>query len=270
MSFSIYFDQGRRSYRQGVSCICIRNPRELKCVFLLFRLRHIPSHNYAPEKRRKTASHDQEDSGAPTADNNNPDKDSKVDHGSHDSLGRVRHPSNAGSHSHHQKSPARISSPHRMSDSELREREAQLTSGHESGADSKSQRSTTSSGVPVISGSKATLSDIRISSSGRSQLLKSEDGGRKKEKKKRNQNLPAGVNDRDLELFGQSQEAARDFLARENSRLRPTSGASPSASSKAAADDGKANSKQDPSMHGVPTQVAVPHLRFGHYHKCFL
>ena len=269
MSFSIYFDQGRRSYRQGVSCICIRNLRELKCVFLLFRLRHIPSHNYAPEKRRKTASHDQEDSGAPTADNNNPDKDSKVDHGSHDSLGRVRHPSNAGSHSHHQKSPARISSPHRMSDSELREREAQLTSGHESGADSKSQRST-SSGVPVISGSKATLSDIRISSSGRSQLLKAEDGGRKKEKKKRNQNLPAGVNDRDLELFGQSQEAARDFLARENSRLRPTSGASPSASSKAAADDGKANSKQDPSMHGVPTQVAVPHLRFGHYHKCFL
>ena len=253
---------------------CIRNLLELKCVFLLFRLRHIPSHNYAPEKRRKTASHDQEESGAPAFDNNNPDKDSKVDHGSHD--GRVRHPSSAGSHSH-QKSPARISSPHRMSDSELREREAQLTSGHESGADSKSQRSTTSSGVPVISGSKATLSDIRISSSGRSHLLKAEDGGRKKEKKKRNQNLPAGVNDRDLELFGQSQEAARDFLARENSRLLPTSGASPSASSKAAAaddgkaaGDGKANSKQDPSMHGVPTQVAVPHLRLGHYHNFIL
>ena len=115
--------------------------------------------------------------------------------------------------------------------------------------------------MPVISGSKATLSDIRISSSGKSQLLNADgEGGRKKEKKKRNQNLPAGVNDRDLELFGQSQEAARDFLARENSRLLPTSGASPSASSKAA-EDGKA--KQDPSMHGVPTQVAVPHLRSG-------
>ena len=77
-------------------CISKKSYRIEMCIFLLFRLRHIPSHNYAPEKRRKTASHDQEESGGPAADNNNPDKDSKVDHGSHDS--RVRHPSSAGSH----------------------------------------------------------------------------------------------------------------------------------------------------------------------------
>ena len=84
-----------------------------------------------------------------------------------------------------------------------------------------------------------------------------------KDKKKRNQSLPAGVNERDLELFGQSQEAARDFLTRENSRLiKGAAGSSPGSGTAMAAPAAKADpsSKADPSMHGVPTQVAVPHL----------
>ena len=73
------------------------------------------------------------------------------------------------------------------------------------------------------------------------------------DKKLRNQNLPAGVNDRDLELFSKSQEAAKDFLARENSRL---TGVSPGASSIGCGNPIKAEG----ASHGVPSQVAVPHL----------
>lgn len=113
------------------------------------RLRHIPSHNYAPEKRRKTGDGEQEDQVPGTG-------------------GQEETERPASSQASSQKSPARISSPHRMSDSELREREAQLTSGHESGGGGGSGLSR--DGVPIISGSKATLSDIRITSSGKTQL----------------------------------------------------------------------------------------------------
>ena len=107
------------------------------------RLRHIPSHNYAPEKRRKT----------------------DIDENDGAASQQEERPASAAAAS--QKSPARISSPHRMSDSELREREAQLTSGHEQGTTVAGGVS--KDGVPIISGSKATLNDIRITSSGKTQ-----------------------------------------------------------------------------------------------------
>ena len=72
-----------------------------------------------------------------------------------------------------------------------------------------------------------------------------------KDKKLRNQNLPAGVNDRDLEFFTKSQEAAKDFLARENSRLTGASPGSLGCGSPI---------KSEGTSHGVPSQVAVPHL----------
>ena len=67
----------------------------------------------------------------------------------------------------------------------------------------------------------------------------------------RNQNLPAGVNDRDLEFFTKSQEAAKDFLARENSRLTGASPGNLGCGSPI---------KSEGAAHGVPSQVAVPHL----------
>ena len=72
------------------------------------------------------------------------------------------------------------------------------------------------------------------------------------DKKLRNQNLPAGVNDRDLELFSKSQEAAKDFLARENSRLTGLSPGAPIGCGSPI--------KAEGASHGVPSQVAVPHL----------
>ena len=65
--------------------------------------------------------------------------------------------------------------------------------------------------------------------------------------------MPAGVNDRDLELFSKSQEAAKDFLARENSRL---TGVSPGTGSIGCGSP----IKTEGASHGVPSQVAVPHL----------
>ena len=39
------------------------------------------------------------------------------------------------------------------------------------------------------------------------------------EKKGKNKNLPAGVNDRDVDLFTISQETAKNFLMKENSKV---------------------------------------------------
>ena len=78
-----------------------------------------------------------------------------------------------------------------------------------------------------------------------------------KDKKLRNQNLPAGVNDRDLEFFSKSQEAAKDFLARENSRL---TGQSPGAPGTQGSIGCGSPIKTEGTSHGVPSQVAVPHL----------
>ena len=141
------------------------------------------------------------------------------------------------------KSPthSRISSPHRMSGDELREREQRIMLETSSQATPK---------VPTISGSKATLNDIRYrGTSGKG----SDDGLSKKDKKLRNQNLPAGVNERDLELFSKSQEAAKDFLTRENSRL---TGLSPGSGGLGCGSP----IKTEGASHGVPSQVAVPHL----------
>merc|ERR1712223_1786942 len=203
------------------------------------RLRHIPSTNYAPEKRRKLA--DLQESGAVGSGLN--DSQSELSDsrshlvGSPDSAaGRLLTESSS------LKSPphSRISSPHRMSGDELREREQRIILETSSAASGDPK-------VPTISGSKATLNDIRYRGSSKA----TDDSLSKKDKKLRNQNLPAGVNDRDLEFFSKSQEAAKDFLARENSRLTGASPGSLGCGSPI---------KSEGASHGVPSQVAVPHL----------
>ena len=73
-------------------------------------------------------------------------------------------------------------------------------------------------------------------------------------------NLPAGVNERDLEMFTQSQEAAKEFLHRENMGIASLPHAI-SGPNDAAASVGVSTtvSKGGPD-HGVPSQIAVPHL----------
>ena len=205
------------------------------------RLRHIPSTNYAPEKRRKLT--DLQESGATIGSSLNDSQSELSDSRSN----HVRSPDSATgrllTENSSLKSPthSRISSPHRMSGDELREREQRIMLETSSQATPK---------VPTISGSKATLNDIRYrGTSGKG----SDDGLSKKDKKLRNQNLPAGVNERDLELFSKSQEAAKDFLTRENSRL---TGLSPGSSGLGCGSP----IKTEGASHGVPSQVAVPHL----------
>merc|ERR1711993_192611 len=205
------------------------------------RLRHIPSTNYAPEKRRKLT--DLQESGATIGSSLNDSQSELSDSRSN----HVRSPDSASgrllTENSSLKSPthSRISSPHRMSGDELREREQRIMLETSSQATPK---------VPTISGSKATLNDIRYrGTSGKG----SDDGLSKKDKKLRNQNLPAGVNERDLELFSKSQEAAKDFLTRENSRL---TGLSPGSGGLGCGSP----IKTEGASHGVPSQVAVPHL----------
>ena len=87
-----------------------------------------------------------------------------------------------------------------------------------------------------------------------------------KKKSKKSQNLPAGVNERDVELFTVSQETAKNFLTKENSR-----GKLHSEPSNITTADNKNNekvpetttitaSKEKSENHGVPSQIAVPHL----------
>merc|ERR1712226_888446 len=205
------------------------------------RLRHIPSTNYAPEKRRKLT--DLQESGATIGSSLNDSQSELSDSRSN----HVRSPDSATgrllTENSSLKSPthSRISSPHRMSGDELREREQRIMLETSSQATPK---------VPTISGSKATLNDIRYrGTSGKG----SDDGLSKKDKKLRNQNLPAGVNERDLELFSKSQEAAKDFLTRENSRL---TGLSPGSGGLGCGSP----IKTEGASHGVPSQVAVPRL----------
>merc|ERR1712051_1072919 len=195
-----------------------------------------------PEKRRKLT--DLQESGATIGSSLNDSQSELSDSRSN----HVRSPDSATgrllTENSSLKSPthSRISSPHRMSGDELREREQRIMLETSSLATPK---------VPTISGSKATLNDIRYrGTSGKG----SDDGLSKKDKKLRNQNLPAGVNERDLELFSKSQEAAKDFLTRENSRL---TGLSPPGSGGLGCGS---PIKTEGASHGVPSQVAVPHL----------
>merc|ERR1712029_109127 len=73
-------------------------------------------------------------------------------------------------------------------------------------------------------------------------------------KKSKNKNLPAGVNDRDVELFTISQDTAKNFLASQNSKISEQSNL-PSPTTEV-----KDEASQDGKDHGVPTQIAVPHL----------
>merc|ERR1711953_1295151 len=73
-------------------------------------------------------------------------------------------------------------------------------------------------------------------------------------KKSKNKNLPAGVNDRDVELFTISQDTAKNFLASQNSKISEQSNL-PSPTTEV-----KDEASKDGKDHGVPTQIAVPHL----------
>lgn len=128
------------------------------------------------------------------------------------------------------KSPMRMSSPHRaMSDPEDKKQPGGISlSASELGL------------MPV---------DFDFSSSS-----SKKDGG---SKKKKSQNLPAGVNDRDLDLFAISQETAKNFLMKENSRGKLDPHVAPDKSptimpaEKVEAKDGGSS---------VQAQVSVPHL----------
>ena len=85
-------------------------------------------------------------------------------------------------------------------------------------------------------------------------------------------NLPPGVTEKDLELFRQSQEAARRFLERENSFHDTVNLSNSGSKGSNAAAEGQATVNGDLAKgavgahkgndinHGVPSQVAVPHL----------
>ena len=85
-------------------------------------------------------------------------------------------------------------------------------------------------------------------------------------KKSKNKNLPAGVNDRDVELFTISQDTAKNFLASQNSKISEQSTSSSSVApstnnpTTATTEVKDEASTKDCKDHGVPTQIAVPHL----------
>ena len=131
------------------------------------------------------------------------------------------------------KSPSpRISSPHRMSDTE---KQLQL----------REQQSKKNNQASISSELGLMPTNINLSS-------------KESNKKSKNKNLPAGVNDRDVELFTISQDTAKNFLNNQNSKISEQSApvnstpATPVTEVKDEAKDGK--------DHGVPSQIAVPHL----------
>ena len=72
---------------------------------------------------------------------------------------------------------------------------------------------------------------------------------KKESKKSKNKNLPAGVNDRDVELFTISQDTAKNFLSNQNSNYKVEN-----------SNENSDEKVKDGKDHGVPTQIAVPHL----------
>ena len=123
------------------------------------------------------------------------------------------------------KSPSpRISSPHRMSDSE---KQLQQQQQHQ-------KQSNLSSELGLMP------TNLNLSS-------------KKESKKSKNKNLPAGVNDRDVELFTISQDTAKNFLSNQNSNFQKIK-------ENSTAEISMENSVKNEKDHGVPTQIAVPHL----------
>ena len=187
------------------------------------RLRHIPSTNYAEKKRKDAGAEGSAAAGV------GPEGSAE---GHPEGGQRVKSPEVPVS--------PRISSPHRMSDSE------------------KQQQNEKKSSLPSTTATELGLMPANLS-------ILNETSSKKKGKK--SQNLPAGVNERDVELFTVSQETAKNFLIKENSKGKLTENLAsnePLKTEKLAADNkeaagthvGKDNSKD----HGVPSQIAVPHL----------
>ncbi len=79
-------------------------------------------------------------------------------------------------------------------------------------------------------------------------------------KKQRISNLPAGVNERDLEMFTYSQEAAKEFLIRENIGIATVPNSGAATTSATGLTDISGTPVRGGPDHGVPTQIAVPHL----------
>ena len=93
--------------------------------------------------------------------------------------------------------------------------------------------------------------------------------------------MPAGVNDRDVDLFAISQETAKNFLIKENSKIGGAASTTATSQLTSTADSATNQAGQtaggtsetalkvenkspevlkDGKDHGVPTQIAVPHL----------
>ena len=211
------------------------------------RLRHIPTTNYS-------------------------NKDSGKDHGQAES--RVRSPEAAAAASDTPGKPEnRISSPHRMSDNELRA--AALAAV----GDVSSAAASVASGSGAVSGSESgtggggrnsALSKRRPREKMSASSLGVDLAGRKERKRLSAQqikNLPPGVTERDVDIFADSQEVAKEFLERENSSSAnasaPSAASSSDAHSTPVAAAGAATLKDRTGRsedHGVPSQVAVPHL----------
>ncbi len=185
----------------------------------------------------------------------------------------------------------RISSPHRMSDSELRAAAERAVGGVDSTAASAADSSAAVSGNESGSGRNSALSKRRKRKTlvgGGSESETGKPGSEfrsnyffnysvidtliltpEKERKRNSAlhygNLPAGVTERDVDAFGESQEKAKDFLERENSSrslLNQSDLAAAAASAGTSPISGstlkdKTGRSED---HGVPSQVAVPHL----------
>ncbi len=160
------------------------------------RLRHIPTTNYADKKAENNLNPASETSTVESA-----------------------------------ASPAqpRISSPHRMSDSEQK---------------------------ALLQQQKSKTDDLSLELGLKPKVDLTEEKSSKK--KSKSKNLPAGVNDRDVELFSLSQDTAKNFLLKENTKgsidpnviIEKSPGSTTDAPVKT----------QDPKDHGVPSQIAVPHL----------
>merc|ERR1712223_1987124 len=200
------------------------------------RLRHIPSTNYA-EKLAGKSTEGPEGIQA-NLDPKSPGKLNSTDPSSGQQLSTQKSP---GSNT----AQPRISSPHRMSDSELAAQKQRLA---------LAALPTSELGLMPSSQNLGNLNAKKSSM----------------EKKGKNKNLPAGVNDRDVDLFTISQETAKNFLMKENSKVGTSNSTSEGASVPATPGATEMTPKvehKSPEVlkdgtpnHGEPTQVAVPHL----------
>ena len=164
----------------------------------------------------------------------------------------------------------RISSPHRMSDSELRAAALAAVGDVSSTAQSASGSAAMSGNESGGGGRNSALSKRRQREKMQSSLgvdLEARLAGNRKERKRLSaqqiKNLPPGVTERDVDIFADSQDVAKEFLDKENSVRGPATSVNASSANTAEQLSTPTTLKERTGRsedHGVPTQVAVPHL----------